>query len=82
MTYSSKRVRGLSDEACGTITAHGVAPRDYVLHYEQAGTTWTGDKCGCLDSRCIGYHHEVGQSCPCLPVLIQDVQAASRMDVA
>ena len=77
MTYGSKRVRGLSDEARRTITAHGVAPRDYVLHYEQAGTT-----CGCLDSRCIGYHHEVGQSCPCLPVLIQDVQAASRMDVA
>lgn len=47
-TYGSKRVRGLSDEARWTITAHGIAAHDYVLHYERAGTTWTGDKCGAL----------------------------------
>ena len=72
MTYGSRRVRGLSDEARRFISG-----RDYVLHYERAGMAWTGDRCGCLDSRCIGYHHEAGQPCPCLPVLIQDVVAAS-----
>lgn len=77
MTYSSRRVRGLSDEARRFISDHGLSLRDYVLHYTPAGMAWTGDRCGCLDSRCIGYHHEVGQPCPCLPVLIQDVDAAS-----
>ena len=36
----------------------------------------TPDTTDC-DTCCIGYHHEVGQPCPCLPVLIQDVVAAS-----
>ena len=77
MTCVSRRVRGLSAEARRFISGRGVSVRDYVLHYERAGMAWTGDRCGCLDSRCIGYHHEVGQPCPCLPVLIQDVVAAS-----
>ena len=52
MTYGSRHVRGLSDEARRFISGRGVSVRDYVLHYERAGMAWTGDRCGCLDSRC------------------------------
>lgn len=33
---------------------------------------WHGDSCGCRDDRCIGHHHEAGEECGCLPVLIVD----------
>jgi hypothetical protein len=31
---------------------------------------WSGDACGCPDSRCIGYHHDDPDDCGCLPVLL------------
>lgn len=31
---------------------------------------WHGDKCGCPDDRCIGYHHDAEDHCGCLPALI------------
>lgn len=34
-------------------------------------TEWGGDACGCDDDRCIGYHHDPGEECGCLPVLIE-----------
>lgn len=36
------------------------------------GTEWRGDECGCTDDRCIGYHHDEGEQCGCLPVLIEE----------
>lgn len=36
-----------------------------------ADGTWGGDKCGCPDDRCIGYHHDAEDDCGCLPALIQ-----------
>jgi hypothetical protein len=32
---------------------------------------WHGDKCGCPDDRCIGYHHGADEDCGCLPTLIE-----------
>lgn len=32
---------------------------------------WRGDRCGCTDDRCLGYHHDAdGEGCGCLPVLL------------
>jgi len=31
---------------------------------------WGGDKCGCTDDRCIGYHHDATDECQCLPVML------------
>ena len=33
---------------------------------------WHGDKCGCPDDRCIGYHHDENDDCGCLPALLAD----------
>lgn len=41
MTYGSRRVRGLSDEARRFISGRGVSVGDYVLHYERAGIAWS-----------------------------------------
>lgn len=35
-------------------------------------TEWRGDECGCSDDRCIGYHHDKGEECGCLPALIEN----------
>lgn len=37
--------------------------------------TWGGDRCGCLDNRCIGYHHEGADGCGCLEQMISDALA-------
>lgn len=34
--------------------------------------TWRGDRCGCSDDRCIGYHHDNEDDCQCLPALLQE----------
>jgi hypothetical protein len=31
---------------------------------------WHGDECGCIDDRCIGYHHGENDDCGCLPALL------------
>lgn len=33
---------------------------------------WHGDKCGCVDDRCIGYHHDEQEECGCLPAWLGD----------
>jgi hypothetical protein len=34
---------------------------------------WHGDLCGCPDDRCAGYHHDDGEDCGCLAVLLWSV---------
>lgn len=43
----------------------------YVRHegYKTA-ESWGGDRCGCPDARCIGFHHYDATDCGCLPVLL------------
>ena len=36
---------------------------------------WHGDKCGCPDDRCGGYHHEENEDCRCISALIEDWEA-------
>ncbi len=33
---------------------------------------WGGDRCGCPDDRCIGYHHDDETDCTCLPVWLDE----------
>lgn len=48
------------DDPAITVTIAG-----YIRHYFPDGT-WHGDACGCVDDRCIGYHHDAGEECRCL----------------
>lgn len=43
----------------------------YTRHYF-GDQGWRGDRCGCVDDRCIGYHHEERDDCQCLPALLDD----------
>jgi hypothetical protein len=42
----------------------------YTRHRFADGV-WHGDACGCLDDRCIGYHHDEGEECGCLPAWLE-----------
>lgn len=59
----------LNRYALTTLAENGVRPVDYITHYCPDGQ-WEGDACGCVDDRCIGYHHDNERDCGCIEVLI------------
>ena len=72
--------RPLSRAARAEIAAYGLRPVDYIAHwFPRDGAkmpSWGGDRCGCTDDRCAGFHHDEGEECGCLPALVRDVLAA------
>lgn len=76
----------LNRHARRTLTDAGIAVRDRIAcggwleeEIDEEGnrrwipeTRWRGDECGCDDDRCIGYHHDRGEECTCLPALIEN----------
>lgn len=62
----------LNDAARETLHAAGLTSKRWAqLHGSDDG--WHGDRCGCPDDRCIGYHHDETEKCPCLAVLVGEV---------
>jgi hypothetical protein len=61
----------LSVTALRTIRAAGFTRSQWLLMWGYA-ETWGGDRCGCFDDRCIGYHHEGADGCGCLNTMIDD----------
>lgn len=55
----------------------GLTIAGYVRHHYPDGQ-WGGDRCGCIDNRCIGYHHGGEDGCGCLPVLLDQYADAKR----
>lgn len=49
----------------------------YTRHYF-GDQPWGGDRCGCVDDRCIGYHHNREDDCQCLPGWLDDYVKAMR----
>ena len=49
----------------------GITRKEWVAEYGFQGLWW-GDRCGCTDDRCIGYHHEYEGNCGCLDVLARE----------
>lgn len=71
----------LSAEARDRIHQAGITMAAYVRTFWPDGV-WRGDSCGCLDSRCAGFHHEEGDPCGCLPVLLSDLVTGPKVGVA
>ncbi len=51
----------------------------YIRHHYPDGK-WQGDRCGCPDDRCIGYHHFNEDDCGCLEPCLDMYMAAIRPD--
>ena len=49
----------------------------YTRHYF-GDQGWHGDLCGCVDDRCIGFHHDSEDDCHCLPAWLDDYVKAIR----
>ena len=43
---------------------------DEDMGYTERDGRWYGDRCGCPDDRCIGFHHGPGDECGCREVFI------------
>jgi hypothetical protein len=77
----------LSSAARGVLADAGVSIREWVTYggwlvevlsgsderQWVPETEWRGDECGCTDDRCVGYHHDEHEECPCLPALLEDL---------
>lgn len=66
---------GLNDTAVAILAENGFTPEEWARANYSPDGTWTGDRCGCSDNRCIGFHHHGEDDCGCLPVWIDEVRA-------
>lgn len=63
---------GLTAAAVAVLAQHGLSPEQWIAAEGYEGK-WTGDVCGCPDSRCAnGFHHQGVDDCTCLPVWIEE----------
>lgn len=67
----------INREALAQIRDYGLTRAAYVSCFSRSGV-WYGDSCGCVDDRCIGYHHEAGESCHCLSSWIREARVIRR----
>ena len=63
----------ISNKALREIRWAGLTRAQYVAFGSDDGGVWYGDRCGCFDDRCIGYHHGDTEPCHCLQVCIDQV---------
>jgi len=66
----------LTKQARETIKWYGTIT-GYTRHYF-GDHGWGGDACGCVDDRCIGFHHDREDDCQCLLPWLDDYVKASR----
>lgn len=69
----------LTDTAIATLAASDVNADEYTAVMFPGSEEWLGDACGCVDDRCIGYHHDETDECHCLPAWLEDI--AGKVDV-
>lgn len=61
----------LTRQALDQLEQAGLTEREWArANYMRSGT-WSGDRCGCMDDRCIGYHHHGEDDCGCLPASLE-----------
>ena len=53
-----------------TLRDHGVTQAAWRREWFGSPTVWHGDRCGCSDDRCIGFHHDNEDDCGCLPAML------------
>ena len=62
----------ISKQALTEIRWAGLTRASYVAFASPDGV-WYGDRCGCFDDRCAGFHHNEGEFCNCLQSCIDQV---------
>jgi len=61
----------LNDTAKATLREAGISQAAWARANWMRDGKWSGDQCGCPDTRCAnGFHHFGADDCQCLPVLI------------
>jgi hypothetical protein len=74
----------MSRATIDALRAEGITRRKYVAHiaawltYDTPDPEWHGDRCGCPDDRCIGFHHGPDEECGCLAVFVAEIHDAAR----
>jgi hypothetical protein len=49
----------------------GLSVEQYAAAHFYGDGKWWGDRCGCTDDRCIGFHHFGEDDCGCFPVVLE-----------
>jgi hypothetical protein len=64
----------LSRAALAQLRGWGISRRQWVEAHGHEGR-WLGDRCGCPDDRCDGFHHDTDDLvCPCVDSLAIDLK--------
>lgn len=66
----------LTFDAAETLKYAGISQAKWAARWFADGK-WHGDRCGCPDARCIGYHHEDPFDCGCLNALVREITGAT-----
>ena len=61
----------LNENALAELESIGLTEREWARVNWMRGA-WSGDRCGCMDDRCIGHHHASEDNCGCLPAALAD----------
>ena len=78
MSASKLHYNRLEPAARSLIRDYGLTIAAYVRWAGWDDGDWHGDRCGCTDDRCIGFHHDEYEDCGCLPVLLADALGWTR----
>lgn len=63
----------LSRSTLAQLREQGITRRQWVADVGRwLDGQWHGDRCGCTDDRCAGFHHDEDEACGCLPVLVEE----------
>jgi hypothetical protein len=71
----------LSPSVVAALGEAGLTVEQYAAAHFCGDGQWWGDRCGCPDDRCIGFHHFGEDDCGCFPVVLEmalDEQQARR----
>lgn len=69
----------ISKQALTEIRWAGLTRAQFVGFASSDGI-WYGDRCGCFDDRCAGYHHNEDERCYCLqPCIDQALEGLERV---
>ena len=61
----------LTQHALEQLAAAGLTEQQWARVIYMRNGAWCGDRCGCMDNRCIGYHHSDEDDCGCLPASLE-----------
>jgi hypothetical protein len=67
----------LGRPAVAQLATWGITRRQWIAEHGGTDGKWYGDRCGCPDDRCTGFHHAEDAFCGCVEALAKEYSQAA-----